>query len=146
MRMRNKLKIVELDSIASPSSPTKGTSSLARQKEKEAKFERLWLLNPEQFNPLHNCMQKERLTRSLTLLTKHKEIKNLQIADIGCGTGVFSRRMRDAGGSVEAIDIAENALKILREGDMRDITAGKQACQIPISRTMPMKLPRLNGS
>jgi 2-polyprenyl-3-methyl-5-hydroxy-6-metoxy-1,4-benzoquinol methylase len=121
--MREKLKIVEMESIATTQSPIKGTSSLARQKEKEAKFERQWLLNPEQFNPLRNCMQKERLARSLTLLTNHKEIKNQQIADIGCGMGVFSRQLRDGGGSIEAVDIAENALKVLRKEDMKDITA-----------------------
>ncbi|MBA2367972.1 MAG: class I SAM-dependent methyltransferase [Candidatus Protochlamydia sp.] len=122
--MKNKLKIVELNSTPMQHPLTnKESSSLFRQKEKEAKFERLWLLNPEQFNPLRNCMQKERLNRSMTLLTKNKEIKNQQIIDIGCGIGVFTRLMRDMGGEIEAIDIAENALKILRKEDMKDIKA-----------------------
>jgi 2-polyprenyl-3-methyl-5-hydroxy-6-metoxy-1,4-benzoquinol methylase len=101
----------------------KSTSSsrLVREKELQAKFERLWLLDPEQFNPLRNCMQKERLERTWKLLKDYLDPANQFIADIGCGAGVFSRRLRDAGAKIEAADIAENALKYLREHDINNI-------------------------
>jgi 2-polyprenyl-3-methyl-5-hydroxy-6-metoxy-1,4-benzoquinol methylase len=93
----------------------------------QAKFERLWLVNPAQFNPLRNCMQRERLERTWKLLTQHVQVKDKKIADIGCAAGVFSRRMRDGGAYIEAIDIAENALKFLRQEDMLHMQAKQEA-------------------
>jgi hypothetical protein len=53
-----------------PPSPQKMPlpSRLTRRRELQAKFERLWLLEPEQFNPLRNCMQRERLERTYQLI------------------------------------------------------------------------------
>ncbi|WP_068468017.1 class I SAM-dependent methyltransferase [Candidatus Protochlamydia phocaeensis] len=123
----NRLNILEVG----PGSPQTNGSSipsrLARKKEMQAKFERLWLLDPEQFNPLRNCMQRERLDRTWALLTQHISLEGKHIADIGCGAGIFSRRMRDGGAHIEAVDIAENALKRLRQEDMRHIEAKQEA-------------------
>jgi len=91
------------------------------KKQLEAKFERLWLINPEQFNPLRNCLQKERVDRSFNLLSKHVDLKNKNIVDIGCAAGVFSRLLRDQGAQVDAIDIATNALKNFAEFDQTHI-------------------------
>lgn len=88
-----------------------------RARELQAKFERLWLTDPERFNPLRNCMERKRIELTWGFITKHLNIVNKQTADIGCGSGVFSRRLRDHGALVEAVDIAENALKqFIREG------------------------------
>ncbi len=86
-----------------------------RAKELQAKFERLWLVDSERFNPLRNCMERERLERTWQLLTKHVTLAGHLTIDIGCGAGVFTRRLRDAGARVEAVDIAENALKKFKE-------------------------------
>jgi 2-polyprenyl-3-methyl-5-hydroxy-6-metoxy-1,4-benzoquinol methylase len=80
-------------------------------KEMEAKYERMWLLNPEQFNPLRNCMHRERLERTWQLMHKHSAIINKKIVDLGCGAGVFSRRLHEAGAHLQSVDIAHNALK-----------------------------------
>jgi 2-polyprenyl-3-methyl-5-hydroxy-6-metoxy-1,4-benzoquinol methylase len=117
--MNKHLKIIE-------TSPSSGSlppsfSRYSRQKEKQAKFERLWLFDSEQFNPLRNWMQKERLERTWTLLTTHVELNRKKIVDIGCGEGVFSRRLRDKGAQVVALDIAENALKKLKLHSMDNI-------------------------
>ncbi|CUI17084.1 Conserved hypothetical membrane protein [Candidatus Protochlamydia naegleriophila] len=131
----SRLNIVQTSPPSSSNStPIGGSSRLSRQKENQAKFERLWLVDPEQFNPLRNWMQKERLERTWTLLNSHTELANKKVADIGCGAGVFSRLMRDAGANLEAIDIAENALKQLRKHDMHRIEAkqsGMPATTLP---------------
>lgn len=103
------------------SSPRFFSSRAARYKELEAKFERLWLINPEQFNPLRNCMQKDRLDRTWRLIQGYLSLNNIKAVDIGCAAGVFSRQLRDAGAEVDAVDIAENALKYLRQNDMQNI-------------------------
>lgn len=131
----NRLHVVQMSSSSSPQTSFIG-SRLTRQKEKQALFERLWLVDPDQFNPLRNWKQKERLERTWTLLNKHVELANKKVADIGCGEGVFSRLMRDAGAHVEAVDIAENALKRLRQHDMRNIEtkrAGMPETHLPDS-------------
>lgn len=104
-----RLNIINIDS--SENGLSLNPSQVHPLKEMQAKFERLWLMDPERFNPLRNCMERERLERTWQLLTKHAACAHQQVADIGCGSGVFSRRLRDANAYVEAVDIAENALK-----------------------------------
>lgn len=98
-----------------------------RQHELQARFERLWLLDPEQFNPLRNCLQRQRLDRTLELLNNHTNCNDKKAVDLGCAAGVFSRRLRDGGATVESVDIAENALKHLRKNEMHRITAKQDA-------------------
>lgn len=107
------------------------SSRLTLKKELEAKFERLWLIDPDQFNPLRNCMEKERLERTWSLLLAHTELVDKQILDLGCAAGVFSRRLRDGGAAhVEAVDIAQNALKHVREHNMDRIATKQEALPI----------------
>ena len=119
----NRLNIINVTSSlnSSSSEQTSSISRSARIREIQAKFERLWLIDPERFNPLRNCMQRERLDRTWELLTKHTELVGKLTTDIGCGAGVFSRRLRDAGARVEAVDTAQNALKRFLEEDANQI-------------------------
>lgn len=121
----NQLNVVAESSPSSQARPI--PSRLTRRRELQAKFERLWLLDPDQFNPLRNCMQKERLTRTYQLLSKHMELNAKKVVDLGCAAGIFSRMMRDAGTSVDAVDIAENALKELKKQNMANIEAKHDA-------------------
>jgi 2-polyprenyl-3-methyl-5-hydroxy-6-metoxy-1,4-benzoquinol methylase len=113
----NRLNIISaaFSQHSSPFEQSLQYTRTVRIKEMQAKFERLWLIDSERFNPLRNCLQKERLERTWQLLTNHVNLNGKRTADIGCGAGDFSRRMRDAGGDVEAVDIAENALKRFKE-------------------------------
>lgn len=122
----NIISISEKD-LLSQHPPYPIPSRIARKQELQAKFERLWLLNPNQFNPLRNCKEKERLERTWSLLKAHVDPSDKLIADIGCGSGVFTRRLRDAGGRLEAVDIAENALKYLKMENMDRIQAKQDA-------------------
>jgi len=118
----NRLKIVNSSIERSDSIPSRHLV----KKQLEAKFERAWLIDPEQFNPLKNCLQKERLARSLALLSSHVDLRNKKITDIGCGSGVFTRLLRDKGAEIDAVDIATNALKKFADFDQTHIQT-KQA-------------------
>lgn len=108
-------------------SSSKGSSSrINRQKEMQAKFERLWLKDPEQFNPLRNCFERERIERIWTLLAE-VPLHHKQAVDIGCGAGILSLRLRDAEAHVTAVDIAENALKRMHGEEFRQITLKQDA-------------------
>lgn len=102
-------------------------SRTSRKKELQAQFERQWLLNAEQFNPSRNCMERERLERTWSLLCGNVDFANKIVVDIGCAAGIFSRRMRDAGAEVDAVDISENALKHLNSFNMDRIRAIQDA-------------------
>lgn len=120
----NRLNIINVSSeISSPPYPTPNT----RIKELQAKFERLWLVDPERFNPLRNCLERERLDRTWLLMVKHISPANQLTVDIGCAAGVFSRRLREAGAKVDAVDIAENALKKFKEIDAEHIQLKQDA-------------------
>lgn len=118
----NRLNIINVSSSKAYSS-----SRINRQKELQAKFERLWLTDPEQFNPLRNCLERERIERIWTLLTQTVNLQHKQAVDIGCGAGVLSRRLRDAEADVTAVDIAENALKRMQNEEFRQITLKQDA-------------------
>lgn len=120
---KNRLNVISVSSERSEVS----SSRLARKKEMEAKFERLWLIDPEQFNPLRNCMQRERLERTWIVIEQYIDLNGKQVVDLGCGAGTFSRRMRDAGAIVEAVDIAQNALKHFQESDSHNIHTRQDA-------------------
>lgn len=86
----------------------------SNRQEATAKFNRLWLINPEQFNPLRNCLETERIARTCALLP---ELTEKKVADLGCGEGVLSRQLRDRGAKVTAVDVSANALKELQKYD-----------------------------
>lgn len=113
----SRLNIISVTSKNS-SDHTYQSSRNAQKKEVEAKFERLWLVDFERFDPLRNCMEQERLERTWQLVNKHVILDNRPCTvDIGCAAGVFTRRLRDAGAEVDAVDIAKNALKKFKEID-----------------------------
>ena len=110
---KNRLNIMKEEK--EPSFFSEPSQQMIKRKEEEAKFERLWLKDPEQFNPLRSCLEKERLTRSWELLTKSVSLKDKKVVDLGCGSGYFSRQLAQAEAIVDAVDIAENALKVFRQ-------------------------------
>ena len=122
------LKIIEDDLKwpARSSSPFQNTLT-GRLNEARAKFERLWLLHPQRFDPLRNCRERLRIERTWQLLKKNGLVKNQKACDLGCGSGFLSRKLRDHGAQVEAIEIAENALKKFREMGCEDIILKQDA-------------------
>ncbi len=68
-------------------------------------------------------MERERLNRSFALLEEHLSLQGKHVVDLGCGGGIFSRRLRDVEAKVDAVDIAKNALITLESEDTTDIKA-----------------------
>ena len=88
------------------------SSPLKLKKQKaEAYFERLWLVDEEQFNPENNCMGRLRVERTIELMHDYLSPETKIVSDLGCGYGTLSKHLRDKGAKVDAIDIAKNALK-----------------------------------
>ncbi len=118
--MNNKrLSIVEVSN--KPTEERRLSSRRVKRQEMQAKYERLWLIKPEQFDPTRNCMERERLERTLQLIQSHLSLSGKRVVDIGCGNGTLAKRLRDAGAVVQAVDIASNALKQLQQHDAADI-------------------------
>lgn len=107
----NPLKVIATSDEKPQPAQKKAQSSRA---ELQAKMERLWLLNPDQFNPMHNCIDNERIERTDALI-QTIDPKSGSVVDLGAGYGELSRRMHKAGWHVLAVDIASNALKVLVE-------------------------------
>jgi 2-polyprenyl-3-methyl-5-hydroxy-6-metoxy-1,4-benzoquinol methylase len=124
--MENKrLKIVKTDNNiqnkAEDQSPL--SNRKMHRKELQARFDRLWLIDAEHMDPLRNCMERDRIERTMTLIQTTLSLSGKLVADLGCGSGVLTRKTRDAGAKVDALDISVNALKILREHRMDNIEA-----------------------
>ena len=117
----NRLNIVSVDNKEPPQQGNKGLTKTALKLEAQATCERLWRENPDQFNPLSNCMDRMRLDRTYNLITPFVDLHGKTVAELGCGSGTFTRRLRDSGAAVHAVDIAGNALKALHQHDDSNI-------------------------
>ncbi len=96
--------------------PLQNKVSAMRQRriERTAYFEKLWRDNPERFDKLHTSIGRERFERLKMLLQPN--IKPDQVAcDLACGAGATSLWLCQQGLHVDAVDIASNALQILRK-------------------------------
>ena len=113
MSHKNPLQIVAVEK-KDPSSQKPSCIKTSRE-EIQARFERMWRQNPQQFDPLRNCMERERLKRTFLLIQKYISLKEKKIGDLGCGAGRLSQTLNEAGGVVEAIDVATIALEKIRE-------------------------------
>lgn len=92
------------------------TYKSSRREETRAKFERLWRECPEQFDPNRNVMERTRIDRSLVFIKEWtKPLENKSGIDLGCGKGVVTQSLAEAGMQMMAVDIASNALQQLQE-------------------------------
>lgn len=113
MIRKNRLQIIAVEK-KDPSSQKSSRTKTSRE-EIQARFERMWRQNPNQFDPLRNCAEKERLKRTFLLIQKYISLKEKKIADLGCGAGILSQTLNEAGGVIEAIDVATMALEKIHE-------------------------------
>lgn len=87
----------------------------------QATMEKMWKRDPSQFDPNRDCFQKERIERTLQAIEAHLSLKGKRVVDMGCGSGVLARLLRDRGATVDALDISSLALKKLKEEDIHNI-------------------------
>jgi 2-polyprenyl-3-methyl-5-hydroxy-6-metoxy-1,4-benzoquinol methylase len=113
----NRLKIiaVENNQTALRSGLNGHLTPQTRRQEAQARFDRLWLLDPKQFDPNRNSMERERLNNTLNLILHHLNVNEKRVVDLGCGSGVFSRKLASQGSFVDAVDVSSNALKELQK-------------------------------
>lgn len=110
----NKLKIIETANLSTQ------PSRRNQREETRAKFEQLWLSQPELFDPNQDVMQRERIERTWNLLLT-KPLNGKQAADLGCGKGILAKRLAEQGAKVVAVDIAPTALKQLNDKDLPNL-------------------------
>lgn len=103
-----------------PKSPIP-TSQQGRREQIQGTMERMWLQNPAQFNPERDCIQRQRLERTLNIINQCLELQGRKGVDLGCGSGVFTRKLRDSGASLDAVDVASQALNLFRETNCNHI-------------------------
>lgn len=108
----NRLNIIKNENT--PTEPSFPHSKNGWRHEAQAKFERMWLVDPEQFNPNRNCMERERIERTWLLAKDFIKLKNALVADLACGEGTITKLLKNEGAKVHALDIASQAIKILR--------------------------------
>lgn len=114
------LKIIKSSDTPSFQTSSKNISRV----ESEAKYERLWNIDKERFNPLKSALGRNRQKRLEQVIEELEPLKSLSIVDLGTGTGWMAKKCAEKGGEVTAIDIAEGALKNLR--GINNITCLKQ--------------------
>lgn len=119
--------LTDTNNISSQDTAKKNTlsSKSTRRQEFQARFDRMWLLDPKQFDPTRNSRERERVERTLHLLLRHIHLEGKRVADLGCGSGYISRRIASYKADVDAVDISGKALKHLQTED----TAHIKACQ-----------------
>ncbi len=104
----SKLQIV---AVMSGEKPKKDSSpQQTRRHEAQAKYERLWHLEPERFDPYNSSWGKKRIERTLTLFRKHGKFEGAKCVDLGTGWGVLTLKCAEEGGMVDTVDIATQPL------------------------------------
>jgi 2-polyprenyl-3-methyl-5-hydroxy-6-metoxy-1,4-benzoquinol methylase len=119
--MDKRFDIIATDNV--PAANPKKAAGTSRRQEIQARFDRLWLIDSEQFNPLRNAQGRQSLDRAFELVQSKLDLNGKRTVDLGCGYGAFCRRLRDAGAVVDAVDISANALKHLQGSENNGITA-----------------------
>jgi 2-polyprenyl-3-methyl-5-hydroxy-6-metoxy-1,4-benzoquinol methylase len=116
----NRLNIVSVSNKESEDNKTFRPKT--NREEVQATFEKLWNRDPDNFDPLNNCMDKERIVRTLALIDTACPVAGKKVVDLGCGRGTLSRALKEKGAHVSGVDIAKNALEIFRKEGSEQIT------------------------
>lgn len=117
--MENRLRVTQVENNQKPQAMK--FSRAGRRHEVEATMERLWLDDPEQFNPERDAVQRKRVFNTIEAIKKQMPLEHKKCVDLGCGSGVISRLLRDGGAKIDAVDAAANALNRLKTHDIHNI-------------------------
>src|ERR1700722_3640338 len=104
---KNPLKIIATERLQTTINPSNTKST---REEIQARFEKMWKLDPEQFDPSRNCMERERVRRTMDLIDKHVSLEGKKAVDLGCGSGALSLELSKSCATVDAVDAASLAL------------------------------------
>lgn len=109
----NPLHVVYTENKTQPSRPLLNKKS--RREELRAILERKWLQNIEKFDPQRDCIERKRIQTTFDTIQSSIALSQKKAVDMGCGEGTLTRMLRDAGASVDAVDVSSIALKKLSE-------------------------------
>jgi len=102
--------------------PKKSITKATKRTTAKAKLDRLYLTEPDQFNPLIDAIGRERVKRTTDLIKQFLTGNERCAADLGTGTGIFAKSLSELGIKVDAVDIATVPLKALVEKNLDNIT------------------------
>jgi 2-polyprenyl-3-methyl-5-hydroxy-6-metoxy-1,4-benzoquinol methylase len=101
--------------IATDDKIKRSTKATKRERAK-AILDELWQLNPDQFNPLSDCMGRERYKRTCNLIDAFcKKSNNLFAADLGTGSAIFTFHLVKNNMNVDAVDLATTPIQNLEK-------------------------------
>lgn len=112
---RQRLQVVAVIPDEQNTNKTRAKSAELYRQEAQAKYERIWHVQPDKFNPEKDAIGRERMRRTLTLIQKHMDVNGKRAADLGCGNGCFACSLQKAGAVIDAVDIASQPLKMLKD-------------------------------
>lgn len=116
----NPLSIIKTDD--QPPKPKKAiVTKTAKRTTAKAILDRLWLTNPEQFNPLLNSLGRERIKRTCKLINEIAKEPFITAADIGTGTGYFAEHLATLGLNVHAVELSSIPFKNLENKNLPKI-------------------------
>lgn len=101
--------------------PKRITTKATKRTTAKARLDRLYLTNPDQFNPLVDSIGRQRVKRTTDLIKEFLTGKEKNAADLGTGTGIFAKTLSELGIKVDAVDIATVPLKNLVEKNLDNI-------------------------
>lgn len=116
----NPLSIIKTDD--QPPKPKKTIiTKTAKRTTAKAILDRLWLTNPEQFNPLINSLGRERIKRTCNLIQEFLKVSDTSAADLGTGTGYFASHLAKLGLNVHAVELSSIPFKNLENKNLPNI-------------------------
>lgn len=112
------LKVIS-NAIDEKEHPPMKEGSQTHQQRRKAHWDRLWRTNPEQAARASEWVQgeleKQRVASIWSLLQLNAPYTDKRVVDLGCGAGVLTLRLQQAGAKVDAVDLSNLALRRLEE-------------------------------
>lgn len=121
------LNIIATDNNPTSNTPLTRTGQKATQKATKritakAILDRLYLIDPDQFDPRIECMGRERFEKTIHLINEFLNGNEKCAADLGTGSGIFATHLSELGITVHAVDIATSPLKKIAAQNDQKIT------------------------
>lgn len=119
---KNKLQISVIER-KDQSLTTSHVTQAARRQEIQATLDRLWKVDPNQFDPNRDYIERKRIEETVKIIQSKIDIAGKNVADVGCGGGELSRKMRDLGAVVDAVDASNLAIAKLKKDSVDQVNA-----------------------
>lgn len=119
--MKNNKLQISLIEQKDQTSTTSHVTRAARRQEIQATLDRLWKIDPNQFDPNRNFVERKRIEQTIETIRSKTQLLDKRVVDIGCGGGKLSCLVRNLGAIVDAVDASNLALLKLKTNPMENI-------------------------